>query len=163
MAIRDDSTPRGWLRSMCLNFVLGGNCHATGGKCILGARGASVKNNALECDLQGRYDVWLLQDGKLLVTDLGFPSEEPKQCLALGVNQRLAARIAGEKSQKLGTPVLTTQHKCFQCGTRFWMSQHDGSPGAPETGKGYFCPTCIRQETERSVTGRLGILGYWCG
>ena len=97
IAIRDDSTLPGWLRSLCLNFVLGGNCHATGGKCTLGATGASVKNETLECELHGKYDVWVLQDDKLLVTDLGFPSEEPKQCLALGINQRLAARIAGRE------------------------------------------------------------------
>jgi hypothetical protein len=152
-----------WLRSLCLNFVLGGDCHATGSKCILGPRGALVKNDALECELHGRYDVWVLQDDQLLVTDLGFPSEEPKQCLALGVNQRLAARIAGERSQALGTPILTTQHKCLQCGTRFWMSQHDASSVTPETGKGHFCPKCINQETERTISGRLGALGYWCG
>ena len=146
---------------MCLNFILGGNCHATGRKCVIGARGASVKNDALECELHGRYDVWVLEDNRLLVTDLGFPSEEPKQCLALGVNQRLAVRIAGKRSQKLGTRVITTQLKCVQCGAHFWMSQHDDSSEAP--GKTYFCPTCINQETEQSLTERLGLLGYWCG
>jgi DNA-directed RNA polymerase subunit RPC12/RpoP len=58
---------------------------------------------------------------------------------------------------------LTTQRKCLRCGTQFWMSEHDGSFRAPETGKGYFCPTCLRKETEDSVARKLGILGYWCG
>jgi hypothetical protein len=148
---------------LCLNFVLGGDCHATGGKCILGARGTFVKNDDLECELHGRYDVWILQDDKLLVTDLGFPSEEPKKCLALGVNQGLAARIAGERSQALGTPILTTQHECLRCDTRFWTSQHDSSSRTLETGRGYFCPKCISQETERTISKELGALGYWCG
>lgn len=147
---------------MCLNFVLGGNCHATGGKCTLGAMGASVTNETLECELHGKYDVWVLQDDKLLMTDLGFPSEEPKQCLALGINQRLASRIAAEESRKLGTLVLTTQHTCVQCGSHFWTSHHSSS-GAPEPGKRYFCPTCIRKESQRSVAQRLGLLGSWCG
>ena len=148
---------------MCLNFVIGGNCHATGGKCTLGAMGASVKNETLECELHGRYDVWVLQDNRLLVTDLGFPSEEPKQCLALGINQGLAARIAAEKSQKLGTSILTTQQVCFQCGCRFWVSQHHGSSSAAEPGKRYLCPTCLGKESEGSAAQRLGLLGTWCG
>ena len=147
---------------MCLNFVLGGKCYATGGKCALGAKGASVKNEALECELHGKYDVWVLQDDNLLVTDLGFPSEEPKQCLALGINQRLAARIAAEKSEKLGRAVLTTQHRCFQCGSRFWMSEHDASE-TPEPGKRYFCPTCMRQESKQRIEERLGLRSSWCG
>lgn len=148
---------------MCLNFVQGAKCYAIGSRCILGEKGALARNDALECELHGRFDVWVMQDDKLLVTDLGFPSDEPKQCLALGINQRLATQIAEEKSQQLRSAVLTTQRKCLRCGTQFWMSEHDGSFGAPETGKGYFCPTCIRKETEDSVARKLGVLGYWCG
>ena len=147
---------------MCLNFVLGGNCSVTGGKCTLGAMGASVRNEALECELHGRYDVWVLQDDRLLVTDLGFPSEEPKQCLALGINQELAARIAAEKSQRLETTVLTTQHRCFQCGSNFWMSEHDTSV-TPEPGKRYFCPKCMHHESRRSIEERIGLQSSWCG
>ena len=148
---------------MCLNFVQGGNCYATAGKCILGARGTTARNDALECELHGKYDVWVMQDDRLLVTDLGVPSDEPKQCLALGINQRLATRIAGEKSQQLRTTVITTQRQCLRCRTSFWISEHKGPYGAPETAKGYFCPTCVRLETQESVAKVLGNLGYWCG
>jgi hypothetical protein len=122
-----------------------------------------VKNDDLECELHGRFDVWVMQDDRLLLTDLGFPSDEPKQCLALGISQELATRIAGEKSQQLGTSLLTTQRKCLRCGMSFWMSDHGGSSGVLETGKAYFCPTCMRRETEESIAKKLGILGYWCG
>jgi DNA-directed RNA polymerase subunit RPC12/RpoP len=148
---------------LCLNFVEGGNCSATGGRCILGSRGALAKNDAVECDLQGKFDVWLMEDNKLLVTDLGIPSDEPKQCLALGINVRLATHIAQEKSRQLGSDVLTTQRKCFQCGVEFWMSEHAAFTDAIQTGKAYFCPSCIRQETEENVARKLGNLGYWCG
>ena len=148
---------------LCLNYVQGGTCYATGGKCILGAEGALVKNNALACELQGKFDVWVMQDDRLLVSDLGIPSDEPKQCLALGINQKLATQIANEKSKRFGTSVVTTQRKCFCCGVPYWMSEHDSSAGNAETGRGYFCPSCIDRQTEESVAKKLGILGYWCG
>lgn len=146
-----------------MNFVRGGNCYATGAKCLLGAKGASVKNNAGECELHGKFDVWVMQDDRLIVSDLGFPSDEPKQSLALGINNKLATQIAQEKSRQLGTSVLTTQRGCFGCSTRFWMSEHEALSGAAETGKGYLCPACIGLETEGSMAKKLGILGYWCG
>jgi hypothetical protein len=146
-----------------LNFVQGGICYATGGKCILGAEGARVKNDALACELQGRFDVWVMQDDRLLVSDLGIPSDEPKQCLALGINQKFAAQISNEKSRLFGTSVVTTQRKCLCCGVAYWMSEHDSSAGNADTGRGYFCPSCIGQQTEESLAKKLGILGYWCG
>ena len=148
---------------MCLNFVEDGSCYATRGKCILGAKGASVQNEALECELHGGYDVWVMQDEKLLVTDLGFPSEEPKQCLALGINSRLADQIALSKSHQLGTSILTTQRKCIECGKSFWVTEHDVSSRAHKAAKGYFCPKCILHETEKNLVRKLGALGYWCG
>jgi hypothetical protein len=120
-------------------------------------------NDSLECELHGKYDIWVMQDGKVLVTDLGFPSDEPKQCLALGVSQELATGIADEKSQQLGTAVITTQRRCLRCRALFWISEHGASSSALQTAKGYFCPTCARQETQESVTKELGILGCWCG
>jgi ribosomal protein S27AE len=148
---------------LCLNFVEGGKCYATGGKCILGSRGAFAKNDAHECDLQGGFDVWVMQDDRFLVTDLGFPSDEPKQCLALGINEKLAVQIAGEKAGQLGRTIQTTKRKCLRCGNEFWMSKHEGFSYAARSAKAYFCPTCIRQETEESVARKLGDLGYWCG
>jgi DNA-directed RNA polymerase subunit RPC12/RpoP len=145
-----------------LNFVQGGNCYATGERCILGARGALAKNDSLECELHGRFDVWVMQNDQLLVTDLGFPSEEPKLCLAVGINRELAFRIAEMRCRQLGTSILTTQRKCLRCGMQFWISEHEGS-SAPQTGKGYFCPACMAKETEESIAGKMGILSYWCG
>ena len=148
---------------MCLNFVQGGDCYATGAKCLLGLEGTSAKNTDHECLLHGKYDVWVMQDNGLLISDLGFPSEEPKQCLALGINEKLAKQIAAERSRKLGTTVLTTERKCLGCGRPFWYSDHENSPWNAETGKGYFCPDCLSHETEQSMTRKLGKLGYWCG
>jgi hypothetical protein len=148
---------------LCLNFVQRGICHATGGKCILGAEGALVKNDSLVCELQGKFDVWVMQDDRLLVSDLGIPSDEPKQCLALGINRKLASQIANQKSKRFGRSVISTQRKCLSCGGSYWMSEHDYSAGNAETGRGYFCPSCIGQQTEESLAKRLGILGYWCG
>jgi hypothetical protein len=148
---------------LCLNFVEGGNCYATSGKCSLGSRGALAKNDALECDLQGKFDVWVMQDDRLLVTDLGFPSDEPKQCLALGINEKLATQIARGKARQLECVVLTTQRKCLRCDTKFWISEHVGFSYAAQTAKAYLCPKCIRQETEESVARKLGDLRYWCG
>jgi len=149
--------------SVCLNYVQGGTCHATGGKCILGEAGVLARNDALACELQGKFDVWVMQDDRLFVSDLGIPSDEPKQCLALGINRKLATQIANEKSRGFGTSVVTTQRKCFCCGRSYWMSEHKRSAGNTETGRGYFCPSCIGQQTEQSLTERLGTLGYWCG
>jgi hypothetical protein len=148
---------------LCLNFVEGGECYATKGKCVLGARGTSANNDTLECELQGSFDVWVMQDDKLLVSDLGIPSAEPKQCLALGINKKLAIQIAKEKSGRLGTVVSTTERTCFFCNMPFWMSEHDSSHGITKTERGYFCPSCFHGETEENLVRKLGILGYWCG
>ena len=146
---------------MCLNFVQDGICYATGGKCILGAEGGLVRNDSLACELQGKFDVWVMQDDRLLISDLGIPSNEPKQCLALGINQKLATKIANDKSKGFGTSILTTQRRCLSCGGLYWMSEHAARNA--ERGRGYFCPCCIGRETEGSLAKKLGILGYWCG
>lgn len=154
---------RGDPEELCLNFVQGGICYATREKCLLGARGASIRNDTLECGLHGRFDVWAMQDDRILVSDLGIPSDEPKQCLALGISQTLAIQIGRKKADDLGTTVHTTERKCRCCGTPFWMSEHDSSSRTARTGRAYFCPGCISQETEASMARELGILGYWCG
>jgi hypothetical protein len=148
---------------MCLNYVQGGKCYATGQECLLGVKGASVRNDTLECRLHGKFDVWVMQDGKILVSDLGIPSDEPKECVALGINPTLAVEIGRRRAKHLGTLVQTTERKCHRCGSLFWMSEHDSSSGAAKTGRGYFCPKCIPQETEATMARELGILGHWCG
>jgi hypothetical protein len=132
-------------------------------ECLLGDRGVSAKNDVGECELQGRFDVWLMEDNRLLVSDLGFPSEEPKQCLALGVREGLAKRIAEEKSLQLATEIATSERKCLSCRRIYWISDHETSVKQVEIAKGYFCPTCIGKETEETMVRKLGNLGYWCG
>jgi DNA-directed RNA polymerase subunit RPC12/RpoP len=146
---------------LCLNFVEGGDCHLTGGKCLLGLSGASAANRNGDCEFHGIFDVWVTQKNQLLITDMGFPSEEPKQCLALGINETLARKIASDKVDKLGTCILTTERRCLKCRRQFWITQHTSKFGLLETGKGYFCPDCISEG--RSIEERLGVLRYWCG
>jgi len=150
-------------QSLCMNFVEGGFCHVTEEKCFLGLRGAKAKNVEGECDLHGKFDVWLTQGNNLLITDLGFPTDEPKQCFALGVKETVAREIASKKTEQLGTRIFTTERRCVRCGGQFWMSQYRDKAGLLETGHANFCPTCrefgIDEETEK----RLGAQKYWCG
>jgi DNA-directed RNA polymerase subunit RPC12/RpoP len=147
--------------ALCLNFVEGGDCHLTSGKCLLGLGGALAENRKGECEFHGNFDVWVTQKNQLLITDMGFPSEEPKQCLALGINENLARKIALDKVDKLGTCTLTTERRCLKCGKQFWITQHTSKPGLLETGKGYFCPDCFGEDESKEE--RLGVLRYWCG
>ena len=85
---------------MCMNFVEGGMCHITGEKCLLGPRGVTAKNSGGECEMHGRFDVWLTEENNLFISDMGTPAEEPKRCFALGVNVRLALDIATAKAKQ---------------------------------------------------------------
>lgn len=135
----------------------------TGENCLLGLGGSYAKNYDATCELHGRFDVWVTQNDELLISDMGFPSAEPKQCLALGVNLGLARRVAREKSQQLGTKVITTQRRCFQCASFFWFSEHRASSGLVEIGQGYLCPRCMRERIDETVKKKLGVMRYWCG
>jgi hypothetical protein len=148
---------------LCLNFVQGGRCHVTGGECHLGMRGDSVRNMDGECKLHGKFDIWVTQENDILITDMGIPSAEPKQCLALGINQVVAKRIAIQEARKLGTNILTTRRKCFRCARPFWVSDHDDSGGLAVVGQSHFCPFCIRGKIDHDMERRLGALQYWCG
>jgi hypothetical protein len=147
---------------LCQNFVQHGGCHATGGKCLLGSRGMYAKNQDGECELQGGFDVWLTERNELLITDLGFPSEEPKQCLALGVNEALARRISQARADELRTSVLTTQRTCIMCRRQYWSSEHTREEGLREVGKSRFCPNCMSERKGRDLE-KLGAQEYWCG
>jgi len=129
----------------------------------LGADGATAKNADEECELHGNFDVWLTQHDDLLITDMGFPSEEPKQCLALGVNESVAQRIALEKSRQLRSLLTTTKRRCIRCGFLYWISQHARPSGLGEMGHAYFCPTCIGWVVDQEMERRLGAQRYWCG
>jgi hypothetical protein len=146
---------------LCLNFVEGGECHLTGGKCLLGLSGASAENRNSGCEFHGNFDVWVTGKNQILITDLGFPSEEPKQCLALGINETIARKIASDKVDKLRTSILTTERRCLKCRRKFWITQHTSNAGLLDTGKNYLCPDCIGEV--RSIEDRLGVLCYWCG
>lgn len=148
---------------MCLNYVQGGGCYATGERCLLGLSGASARNYDGECELHGKFDVWVTQENDLLVTDLGFPSEEPKQCLALGVNESLARRIAVGKAKQFGRSVLTSERRCVKCGRRYWVIDHKPASGLLRVGQGYFCPSCIPENSVEALEKELGVLRYWCG
>ena len=148
---------------MCLNFVQGGGCYATGEECLLGLRGTSASNEASDCELHGRFDVWVTQNNELLVTDMGFPAEEPKQCLALGINETLARKIAEDRAKQSQSQITTTQRRCFNCRMPYWISEHEYSSGLRKIGQGYLCPNCINDGGKADLEKKLGILRYWCG
>lgn len=146
-----------------MNFVQGGGCDATGGRCLLGFRGSSARNSDRECELHGKFDVWVMQDNNLLISDMGFPSAEPRQSLALGVDQDLAKSVAKDKSRQLRTNVITSQRRCFQCAKLFWISEHYDSSNLASIERGYLCPLCIRHKISNFTAKKLGLLSYWCG
>jgi len=147
---------------MCLNFMADEKCHVNGKLCILGSRGALAKNEDHECELHGPFDVWVT-DGKLLVTDLGSPTEEPIQTIALGVNEPLALKIASEKSTLMRIPLITSQRKCLHCGATYWVSQHTHSSGLTKRAYVTFCPECVQRLPASSVENKLRENCYWCG
>ena len=146
-----------------MNFVEGGFCHVSGEKCLLGLRGAAAKNSDGECELHGKFDVWLTQQNTLLITDMGFPAEEPKQCFALGVNEKLARKIASGRASQLGSKVLTSERRCVRCGVQYWMTQYRDPVGILETGHANFCPNCRTRGIDEEMERRLGAQRYWCG
>jgi hypothetical protein len=148
---------------VCLNFIEGGGCHVNGGKCLLGDSGAAAKNADRGCELHGEFDVWLTEHNDLLITDMGFPSEEPKQCLALGVNEKVAQTIALEKSKNLRTLLMTSKRRCIRCETLYWISQHKQSFGLLENGHSNFCPKCVAHVDDQEMEIKLGAQRYWCG
>lgn len=147
---------------MCLNFIEDGKCHVNGRKCILGNRGATARNGDRECELHGDFDVWITQ-GNLLVTDLGFPPEEPAQSIALGVNEAIATQVASEKSKQMGISQMTSKRKCTQCGELYWVSQHVRTSGMARRGYVIFCPDCLGRVDHADIERTLGENHHWCG
>ena len=148
---------------MCLNFVQGGRCSVNGSSCLLGPNGASARNEEGLCELHGRFDVWLTQENNLLISDLGFPSDDPKQCLALGINRNIAEEIAQRKVSELGTKILTTKHECIRCSKPFWTSEHDQASPLAKSGQSYLCSECINKKNDEGIVKKMGVLQYWCG
>jgi len=145
-----------------MNYMEGGKCYATGKDCLLGQRGSSASNYDGECALHGTFDVWVTHENDLLVSDIGSPSNEPKMCLALGINRSVAEEIARNRAAQLGTKVLTTQRRCLACGRCFWMTDHKRPSGMEAQGHGHVCPSCADKGTEH-VEEELGNFRYWCG
>jgi hypothetical protein len=148
---------------LCLNYAGDARCYATGKECLLGVRGRSASNYGDECLLHGKFDVWVTQNDNLLISDIGAPSDEPKQCLALGINITLAEEIAHRRSAQLGTSVLTTERRCLGCSRSFWMTEHGGRSGLAENGHSHLCPYCVGKAAHERVLEKLGSLRYWCG
>jgi ribosomal protein S27AE len=132
-----------------MNFVEGGTCHVTGKECLLG-----TIEVAKRCELQGGFDVWVTQDDEILLSDIGPPSPEPKRSIALGVQKQLANVIAQRAACTIGSPVITTQKECRECGKKYWLSDHESSREERRIGRRYFCPNCI---------GTVSSPSYWCG
>ncbi len=148
--------------SVCLNFIEEGRCHVNGRPCILGPRGATAKNEGHECELHGHFDVWIA-NGNMLVTDLGFPPEEPVQTVALGVNETVALQIASDKSRLMRIPLTTSKRRCIQCAGSYWVSEHIHSSGFTRRAFVSFCPDCLGRFDLSTVEGKLGKNRYWCG
>jgi len=142
---------------MCMNYVEGGMCHVTGRACLLGT--AHELNR--ECALQGNFDVWITSDDKILISDIGSPSPEPKRSVALGVGKGVADEIAMLAAWKSSGEIITTQQRCRQCGDSYWITEHESSSFA-RIGRRYFCPKCIAR-IDRSRVGEVDAPDYWCG
>jgi hypothetical protein len=147
---------------MCLNFIEGGKCHVNGRDCILGPLGATARNEDHDCQLHGGFDLWITQ-GRLLITDMGFPPEEPVQSIALGVNETVAMQVGEEKSLQLGISLTTSQRRCAQCGTFYWVSRHTRTSGLAHRGSVTFCPDCLSRFDYSVVESKLGENRHWCG
>ena len=136
---------------MCMNYIEGGMCHVTGWECLLGT---SYEPNR-DCVLQGNFDVWITHDDRILISDMGSPSPEPKRSVALGVEKGLAGQIAVLAARKVLGQITTTQQKCRRCKSVYWITEHESA--APKLGRRYFCPMCIEG------IGEIDVPDYWCG
>ena len=137
---------------MCMNLV-GGVCHATGRECLLED---SHQSNA-KCALEGVFDIWIIQDGGILLSDIGPPSPEPKRSVALGVTRRVAGLVALSIARTTGSRIVTTQNECRQCESYYWITDHDEN-NTRRIGRRYLCPGCVG-----SLEKVVSAPGYWCG
>ena len=138
---------------LCLNHMEGGVCHVTGRECLLGI---SYDPNC-GCDLQGSFDVWVTYDDRILISDIGSPSPEPKRSVALGVQREVAGEVAALAARQTSGQVITTQQKCRRCGNSYWITEHESA--SVKLGRRYFCPKCI----VRINDGGFDVPNYWCG
>jgi len=142
---------------LCMNYVEGGKCHVTRGDCLLGT---SHGLNG-HCALHGVFDVWITCDDKILISDIGSPSPEPKRSVALGVGKRVADEVAMLAGKETSGEIITTEQKCRECGRLYWISEHDDST-VTKLGRRHFCPACIGKVQSTKGLG-FDLPQYWCG
>jgi len=142
---------------MCMNYVEGGTCHVTGSECLLGTPHEINRR----CTIRGNFDVWITRDDKVLISDIGPPSPEPKRSVALGVGKEVADEIAVLMARKNSEEIITAQQRCRQCGGRFWITDHDSST-VTRMGRRYFCPKCIERYGKDNFV-EFDVPEYWCG
>jgi len=142
---------------LCMNYIEGGMCHVTGRECLLGT---SYDINR-ECAIRGNFDVWITCDDKVLISDIGSPSPEPKCSVALGVGKRVADEVAVLTARRSSGEIITTQQRCRQCGKPYWVTEHESST-VTRLGRRCFCPKCIAKFDRISV-GKFDVPDYWCG
>ena len=138
----------------CGNRGSYGVCHVTHQTCSL-----SGNLTAYECGLRGAFDVWIRLDNAILLSDIGPPSPEAKQLVALGVTKELAGKLALETARSTKSRIVTTQLTCRHCGGHYWITDHD-SMDTPKTGRRTLCPHCVK--SIGMVTGPIAD-AYWCG
>ena len=135
----------------------------TGEGCVFGESGSSVSNHDEKGHLHGAFDVWVTQQDELLISDIGWSFDEPKQNLALGINRLLAEEIAHQRSSQTGMKILNTQRRCLACENPFWISEHGNLGGLTDKRRTNLCPSCIGKGDDRSLQKKLDSSGYWCG
>ena len=141
---------------MCMNYVEGGKCHVTRGDCLLG----TFNGLNSHCALHGAFDVWVTCDDKILISDIGSPSPEPKRSVALGVRKRVADEAAEHAAKETSSDIVTTQQRCRECGRLYWISEHERST-VTKLGRRHFCPVCINKVHSRAAG--FDLPEYWCG
>jgi hypothetical protein len=141
---------------MCMNYIEGGVCHVTGRGCLLG----DTYDVNRECAIRGNFDVWVTCDDKILISDIGSPSPEPKRSVALGVGKRVAEEIALVTARNNSGEIVTTQQRCRQCREMYWITEHESS--LTRLGRRHFCPRCM-EKIDGSSVGEFDLPNYWCG
>ena len=141
---------------MCMNYVEGGKCHVTRSECLLGT---SYSANG-RCALLGGFDVWVTFDDKILISDIGSPSPEPKRSVALGVGKSVADEVAVLAAKETSGEIITTRQKCRECGGLYWISEHERST-VTKLGRRHFCPVCIGKVHSARTAG-FDLPEYWC-
>jgi hypothetical protein len=142
--------------------------------CVLGSRGDKARNQDRECVRHGTFDVWRTSEGRVLISDLGGPYDNVKDCYALGISLEEATRIARTQAQFSHAKIVTTERKCTRCGTRFWPRARLLDSKMRGRAANYFCESCLEltpaaelSKYWREIGSKQGApdvdLSEWCG